>query len=179
VDSSMGHIRDLPSSAKEIPAKYKGEPWSNLGINVDDDFEPLYVVPADKKKIVTRLKNLLKEADELILATDEDREGEAISWHLVELLNPKVPVKRMVFREITKEAIQNALDHFREIDMNLVHAQETRRILDRLAGYTISPLCGRRLRQGCRQGGCSRWLWSFWWHGSGSGCGSGVGRISI
>jgi len=152
VDSSMGHIRDLPSSAKEIPAKYKGEPWSNLGINVDDDFEPLYVVPADKKKIVTRLKNLLKEADELILATDEDREGEAISWHLVELLNPKVPVKRMVFREITKEAIQNALDHFREIDMNLVHAQETRRILDRLAGYTISPLLWKKIAPGLSAG---------------------------
>lgn len=152
VDSSMGHIRDLPASSKEIPARYKGESWSNLGINVDDDFEPLYVVPADKKKIVKRLKQELKDADELILATDEDREGEAISWHLVELLDPEVPVKRMVFREITKEAIQNALNHFREIDMNLVHAQETRRILDRLAGYTISPLLWRKIAPGLSAG---------------------------
>ncbi|TVP98867.1 MAG: DNA topoisomerase I, partial [Balneolaceae bacterium] len=136
VDSSMGHIRDLPSSAKEIPAKYKKEPWSNLGINVDNRYDPLYVVPSDKKKVVKRLKELLKGSDELILATDEDREGEAISWHLVELLNPKVPVKRMSFREITREAIQKALENFRDIDMNLVHAQETRRIIDRLAGYT-------------------------------------------
>ncbi len=109
VDSSMGHIRDLPSSAKEIPAKYKKESWSNLGINVDDRFDPLYVIPSSKKKVVTRLKKLLKDADELILATDEDREGEAISWHLLEILKPKVPVKRMVFREITKEAVLNAL----------------------------------------------------------------------
>jgi len=152
VDSSMGHIRDLPSSAKEIPAKYKKESWSNLGINVDDGFTPLYVVPASKKKIVTKLKALLKDSDELILATDEDREGEAISWHLVELLNPKVPVKRMAFREITQEAINNALENFRDIDMNLVHAQETRRILDRLAGYTISPLLWKKISPGLSAG---------------------------
>ncbi|HET8864211.1 MAG TPA: toprim domain-containing protein, partial [Gracilimonas sp.] len=114
VDSSMGHIRDLPSSAKEIPAKYKKESWSNLGINVDEDFDPLYVIPSSKKKVVTRLKKLLKDADELILATDEDREGEAISWHLLEILKPKVPVKRMVFREITKEAVLNALENTRD-----------------------------------------------------------------
>lgn len=152
VDSSMGHIRDLPSSAKEIPAKYKKESWSNLGINVDERYEPLYVVPSGKKKVVKKLKELLKESDELILATDEDREGEAISWHLVELLNPKVPVKRMAFREITKEAIQKALENFRDIDMNLVHAQETRRIIDRLAGYTISPLLWKKISPGLSAG---------------------------
>jgi DNA topoisomerase I len=152
VDSSMGHIRDLPSSAKEIPAKYKKEPWSNLGINVDERYDPLYVVPASKKKVVKKLKELLKDSDELILATDEDREGEAISWHLTELLNPKVPVKRMVFREITEEAIKKALENFRDIDMNLVHAQETRRILDRLAGYTISPLLWKKIAPGLSAG---------------------------
>ena len=152
VDSSMGHIRDLPSSAKEIPAKYKKESWANLGINVDDRYDPIYVVPSGKKKIVTKLKKLLKDADELILATDEDREGEAISWHLTQLLNPKVPVKRMAFREITKEAIQQALENFREIDMNLVHAQETRRIIDRLAGYTISPLLWKKIAPGLSAG---------------------------
>lgn len=152
VDSSMGHIRDLPSSAKEIPAKFKKEPWSNLGINVDDRYAPLYVVPSSKKKIVKKLKELLKNSDELILATDEDREGEAISWHLVELLKPKVPIKRMVFREITEEAIKNALENFRDIDMNLVHAQETRRILDRLAGYTVSPLLWKKISPGLSAG---------------------------
>lgn len=152
VDSSMGHIRDLPSSAKEIPAKYKKESWSNLGINVDDRYDPIYVVPSGKKKIVKKLKEQLKDSDELILATDEDREGEAISWHLTELLNPKVPVKRMAFREITKEAIEEALENFRDINMNLVHAQETRRILDRLAGYTISPLLWKKIAPGLSAG---------------------------
>ncbi|WP_421773432.1 type I DNA topoisomerase [Gracilimonas sp.] len=152
VDSSMGHIRDLPSSAKEIPAKYKKESWSNLGINVDDRFDPLYVVPSSKKKVVTKLKKLMKDADELILATDEDREGEAISWHLMEVLKPKIPVKRMAFREITKEAVLNALENTRDIDMNLVHAQETRRILDRLAGYTVSPLLWKKISPGLSAG---------------------------
>jgi len=145
IDSSMGHIRDLPASAKEIPAKYKKEDWSNLGVNVDEGFQPLYVIPASKKKVVKNLKKLLKESDELILATDEDREGEAISWHLTELLKPDVPVKRMVFREITKEAIEEALKNFRDIDMNLVNAQEARRIIDRLAGYTVSPLLWKKI----------------------------------
>ena len=145
IDSSMGHIRDLPASAKEIPAKFKKEEWSNLGVNVDDDFEPLYVIPGSKKKVVKKLKQLLKDSDELILATDEDREGEAISWHLTEILKPKVPVKRMVFREITKEAIEEALKNFRDIDMNLVNAQEARRIIDRLAGYTVSPLLWKKI----------------------------------
>lgn len=152
IDSSMGHIRDLPASAKEIPSKYKKEEWSNLGVNTDKDFEPLYVIPRGKKKVVKKLKSLLKKADELVLATDEDREGEAISWHLVEILNPDVPVKRMVFREITKEAIQDALENFRDIDMNLVNAQETRRIIDRLAGYTISPLLWKKIAPGLSAG---------------------------
>ncbi|HEX6982308.1 MAG TPA: type I DNA topoisomerase [Balneolaceae bacterium] len=145
IDTSMGHIRDLPANAKEVPKKFKGEDWANLGVNTDEDFNPLYVIPSGKKKIVTRLKKLLKDSDELILATDEDREGEAISWHLTEILKPEVPVKRMVFREITKEAIQNALGNFRDIDMNLVNAQEARRIIDRLAGYTVSPLLWKKI----------------------------------
>ncbi len=152
VDSSMGHIRDLPSSAKLVPAKYKKESWSSLGINPDDRYFAIYVTPPDKKKIVKRLKDKLKGVDELILATDEDREGEAISWHLLEVLKPKVPVKRMVFREITKEAVQNALENTREIDMNLVYAQETRRILDRLAGYTVSPLLWKKIAPGLSAG---------------------------
>lgn len=152
VDSSMGHIRDLPSSAKLVPAKYKKESWSSLGINPDDRYFAIYVTPPDKKKIVKRLKDKLKGVDELILATDEDREGEAISWHLLEVLKPKVPVKRMVFREITKEAVQSALDNTRDIDMNLVYAQETRRILDRLAGYTVSPLLWKKIAPGLSAG---------------------------
>jgi DNA topoisomerase-1 len=152
VDSSNGHIRDLPASAKEIPPKLKKEKWATLGINVEDGYEPLYVVSSLKKKVVKKLKDLIKEADELILATDEDREGEGISWHLLEVLNPKIPVKRMVFHEITKEAIQDSLTKFREIDMNLVDAQETRRIIDRLAGYTISPLLWKKIAPGLSAG---------------------------
>jgi len=145
VKASMGHIRDLPSSAGEIPDKVKGEPWARLGVNVEQDFEPLYVIPASKKKVVTELRAALKDADELILATDEDREGESIGWHLHEVLKPKVPVKRMVFHEITKEAIQQALKETRAIDDNLVRAQEARRILDRLVGYTVSPLLWKKI----------------------------------
>ncbi len=140
VESSIGHIRDLPNRAADIPAAVKKEPWARLGVNVDDEFQPLYVVDPDKKKKVDELKRELKNSTELLLATDEDREGEAIAWHLLEVLNPKVPVKRMVFHEITKDAIQRALGETREIDADLVDAQETRRILDRLYGYEVSPV---------------------------------------
>ncbi len=152
VEASMGHVRDLPPSAKEIPPAYKDKKWATLGINIEDKFQPIYVVPEKKKKIVRELKTALKTADELILATDEDREGESISWHLLEILKPKVPVKRMVFHEITKEAIQRALLDCREVDQDLVHAQETRRILDRLVGYTVSPLLWKKISWGLSAG---------------------------
>lgn len=152
VTASMGHVRDLPRSASEIPAKVKKEPWAQLGVNVEADFDPLYVVPKDKKKVVKELKEALKTADELVLATDEDREGESISWHLLQILKPKVPVKRMVFHEITKEAIRDAIKNCREVDTNLVHAQETRRILDRLVGYTLSPLLWKKIAAGLSAG---------------------------
>jgi DNA topoisomerase-1 len=152
VEASMGHVRDLPQSASEIPAAVKGESWAQLGVNVDADFEPVYVVPKDKKKIVTQLKEALKDVDELILATDEDREGESISWHLYQLLKPKVPTKRMVFHEITQEAIKKALKDCRNIDEQLVRAQETRRILDRLVGYTLSPLLWKKIAWGLSAG---------------------------
>ena len=140
VESSIGHIRDLPSKAAEIPAAYKKEKWSSMGIDVDNDFKPLYVVSDRKSDHVKKLKGLLKEASELVLATDEDREGEAIAWHLLEVLNPNVPVKRMVFHEITPEAIRRAIDNPRDIDRRLVDAQEARRLLDRLYGYEVSPV---------------------------------------
>ncbi|NMF66027.1 type I DNA topoisomerase [Brasilonema octagenarum] len=152
VEASMGHVRDLPQSATEIPANVKGEKWAQLGVNVDADFEPLYVVPKDKKKVVTQLKDALKDVDELILATDEDREGESISWHLYQLLKPKVPTKRMVFHEITSDAIKKALKNCRNIDEQLVRAQETRRILDRLVGYTLSPLLWKKIAWGLSAG---------------------------
>jgi DNA topoisomerase-1 len=152
VEASMGHIRDLPQSASEIPASVKGEPWSKIGVNVEADFEPLYVVPKDKKKVVKSLKDALKDADELVLATDEDREGESISWHLLQVLKPKVPTKRMVFHEITEDAIQQAIDNCRDVDEQLVHAQETRRILDRLVGYTLSPLLWKKIAFGLSAG---------------------------
>jgi len=152
VEASMGHVRDLPQSASEIPQAVKGEKWAQLGVNIDADFEPLYVVPKDKKKVVTQLKDALKDADELILATDEDREGESISWHLYQLLKPKVPIKRMVFHEITQEAIKTALQNCRQIDEQLVRAQETRRILDRLVGYTLSPLLWKKIAWGLSAG---------------------------
>ena len=152
IESSVGHIRDLPNNASEIPAKYKSEPWARLGVNVEKDFEPLYVVDPRKKKVVSELKAKLKDADELLLATDEDREGEAIAWHLVQVLDPKVPVRRMVFHEITRQAIERALDETREIDDCLVDAQETRRILDRLYGYEVSPVLWRKIMQGLSAG---------------------------
>ncbi|WP_243716487.1 type I DNA topoisomerase [Actinomadura darangshiensis] len=145
VESSIGHIRDLPGSASEVPAKYKGESWAKLGVNVEQDFEPLYVVNTDKRSQVQKLKKLLAEADELFLATDEDREGEAIAWHLQDVLKPKVPVHRMVFNEITKDAIQQAAANPRELNMQLVNAQETRRILDRLYGYEVSPVLWKKV----------------------------------
>ena len=146
VESSVGHIRDLPSSAREIPAAVSSKPWARLGVNVEEDFAPLYVIPASKQSQVTKLRKLLKGADALYLATDEDREGEAIAWHLTEVLKPKVPVRRMVFDEITRPAIVAAIDTTREIDQGLVSAQESRRILDRLYGYEISPVLWRKIK---------------------------------
>ena len=143
VKPSIGHIRDLPQSAADIPASVKGEKWARLGINVEDHFKPVYVVSNDRKKIVAELKAALKEVDELYLATDEDREGEAIAWHLQEVLNPKVPVKRMVFHEITPSAINKAVEETRDLDLRLVDAQEGRRFLDRLVGYEVSPVLWR------------------------------------
>ncbi|KZE99317.1 type I DNA topoisomerase [Rhodococcus sp. EPR-147] len=145
VEASVGHIRDLPRGAADVPAKYKGEPWARLGVDVDHDFEALYVVSPEKKGKVAELKSLLKDADELYLATDPDREGEAIAWHLLETLNPKIPVRRMVFHEITKPAILAAAADTRDLDQDLVDAQETRRILDRLYGYEVSPVLWKKV----------------------------------
>ncbi len=152
VRASMGHIRDLPSSASEIPAAVKKESWSTLGVNVDNDFDPLYVIPAEKKKLISELKDSLKQVKELVLATDEDREGESIGWHLVQVLKPTVPVSRMVFSEITKPAILEAIRNTRKLDENLVQAQETRRVVDRLYGYTLSPLLWKKIARGLSAG---------------------------
>lgn len=153
VESSIGHIRDLPNNAADTPAKIKDKPWGRLAIDVENGFEPYYVVPRDKKSHISKLKGLLKDADELYLATDEDREGEAIAWHLLDELKPKgIPVKRMVFHEITKAAIQEAAANPRELDMDLVEAQETRRILDRLYGYEVSPVLWRKVMSGLSAG---------------------------
>ena len=145
VESSIGHIRDLPRGADEVPAAFKGESWARLGVDVDNGFKPLYVVSTPKKSVVANLKRLLKTADELYLATDEDREGESIAWHLSEVLNPTVPVKRMVFHEITPAAIARAVEEWRDLDRRLVDAQEARRILDRLYGYEVSPVLWRKV----------------------------------
>jgi len=145
VESSRGHIRDLPRAAADVPAKFKSEPWARLGVNVDADFEPLYIISPDKKSTVTELKGLLKDVDELYLATDGDREGEAIAWHLLETLKPRIPVKRMVFHEITEPAIRAAAENPRDLDIDLVDAQETRRILDRLYGYEVSPVLWKKV----------------------------------
>jgi DNA topoisomerase-1 len=152
VESSMGHVRDLPRSASEIPKRAKGEDWARLGVNVDNDFEPLYVIPKERRERIKKLKEMLANVDELYLATDEDREGESIAWHLTEVLKPKVPVHRMVFHEITKSAIEEAFQNPRDLDNRLIQAQEARRILDRLFGYEVSPVLWRKIQQGLSAG---------------------------
>src|ERR1700738_3480287 len=152
VEASIGHIRDLPNGSAEIPAAYKAEKWARLGVDVDNDFKPLYVVPSKKKDQVRKLKGLVKDASEVYLATDEDREGESIAWHLLEVLAPQVPVKRMVFHEITRPAIERAVREWRELDRRLVDAQEARRILDRLYGYEVSAVLGKKGMNGLSAG---------------------------
>jgi len=152
VEPSIGHIRDLPRSAAEVPAAYKSEAWSRLGVDVDNDFKPLYVVSREKQEQVRKLRSLVSQASEVYLATDEDREGESIAWHLLEVLAPQVPVKRMVFHEITRPAIEHAIQHPRDLDRRLVDAQEARRVLDRLYGYEISPVLWKKVMQGLSAG---------------------------
>src|ERR1041385_8431733 len=152
VEASYGHIRDLPESAAEVPKEIKEKEWGRLGVDVDRDFKPYYVVPNDKKKQVAHLKTAVKDASEILLATDPDREGEAISWHLTQVLKPKVPVRRIVFHEITEDAVKEALDHPSAVNEDLVRAQESRRILDRLYGYTLSPLLWKKVQTGLSAG---------------------------
>src|SRR5579875_738026 len=152
VESSIGHIRDLPRNAADVPAAYKAEPWSRLGVDVDNDFKPLYVVSREKRDQVRKLKEMVKKASELYLATDEDREGESIAWHLLEVLAPRIPVKRMVFHEITRPAIERAVQEWRDLDRRLVDAQETRRILDRLYGYEVSPVLWKKVMRNLSAG---------------------------
>src|SRR5213592_1725859 len=147
VESSVGHIRDLPRNAADVPASHKGETWARLGVDIENGFKPLYVVAKEKRHVVSDLKQKLKQASELYLATDEDREGESIAWHLLEVLSPpeQMPVRRMVFHEITAGAIREAVDNWRELDRRLVDAQEARRILDRLYGYEVSPVLWKKV----------------------------------
>src|ERR671910_2122703 len=152
VEASYGHIRDLPESAAEVPKEIKERDWGRLGVDVENDFTPYYVVPGDKKKQVAHLKAAVKDASELLLATDPDREGESISWHLKEVLKPKVPVRRIVFHEITEDAVNEALKAPASVDDNLVRAQESRRILDRLYGYTLSPVLWKKVQTGLSAG---------------------------
>src|SRR6478752_1927311 len=152
VMASVGHIRDLPESAKEIPPGIKDKPWGRMGVDVEGDFTPYYVVPADKKANVSKLKAALKDASEVLLATDPDREGESISWHLSEVLKPKMPVKRIEFHEITEEAVNEAIAHARSVNDSLVRAQESRRIVDRLYGYSLSPVLWKKVQTGLSAG---------------------------
>ncbi|MXW11189.1 MAG: type I DNA topoisomerase [Gammaproteobacteria bacterium] len=152
VAASFGHIRDLPRTAKEIPSGLRSQPWARLGVDVDGDFEPVYVIPAESKKHITALRKKVRSADEIILATDEDREGESISWHLLEVLKPRIPVQRIAFHEITSSAIRAALANPRQVDGQLVRAQETRRVLDRLFGYSLSPVLWKKVRAGLSAG---------------------------
>src|SRR3954447_22540593 len=152
VKSSFGHVRDLPDSASQVPEEIKKKKWGRIGVDTDGDFKPYYVVPEDKRKNVAELKAALKGASTVMLATDPDREGESISWHLLEVLKPKVPVKRIVFHEITKKAVEQAIADAHDVDDNLVRAQESRRILDRLYGYTLSPVLWKKVQSGLSAG---------------------------
>src|SRR5258708_38244231 len=152
VPASYGHVRDLPESASEIPDEIRKKKWGRLGVDTDGDFKPYYVIPNDKKKHVQALRTALKGATQVYLATDPDREGEAISWHLREILKPRVPVRRIVFHEITEEAIKQAVKDAQDIEENLVHAQESRRLLDRLYGYTIPPGLSKKVQTGLSAG---------------------------
>src|SRR5687768_5980667 len=152
VEASYGHIRDLPESAAEVPKEIKSKDWGRMGVDVERNFQPYYVVPGDKKKQVAYLKDALKDASEVLLATDPDREGESISWHLAQVLKPKVPVRRIVFHELTEDAVKEALENPSDVNENLVRAQESRRILDRLYGYTLSPLLWKKVQTGLSAG---------------------------
>jgi len=152
VEASYGHIRDLPESAADVPKDIKEKEWGRLGVDVESDFTPYYVVPSDKRKQVAHLKTAVKDASELLLATDPDREGESISWHLAQVLKPKIPVHRIVFHEITEDAVKEALEHPSDVNENLVRAQESRRILDRLYGYTLSPVLWKKVQTGLSAG---------------------------
>src|SRR5882672_9353403 len=152
VKSSFGHVRDLPDSASQVPAEIKKKKWGRIGVDTEGDFKPYYVIPDDKRKNVAELRTALKGASAVMLATDPDREGESISWHLMEVLKPKVPVRRIVFHEITEEAVRDALANAHDVDENLVRAQESRRILDRLYGYTLSPVLWKKVQTGLSAG---------------------------